>query len=233
MKQPSNKIECPNCGNEIDVNDILYHQVDAELRQKYQDELSTEKSKFQQQSELLNQQKVAFEKDKENQQQLIAKSIQQGIKKQETELKTKIQTEVTEQQSAAIKSLQDELTEKSSQLKAFNQAKSDIERLKREKDELKSKLEADAEKKLNQQLAVEREKIQKTEADRNQLKLSEKEKVIKQLHEQLQAAQRKAEQGSMQLQGEVQELAIEDWLAEQFPLDTIEEIKKGARGADC
>lgn len=37
----------------------------------------------------------------------------------------------------------------------------------------------------------------------------------------------------MQLQGEVQELAIEEWLKEQFPLDAIEEIKKGAKGADC
>ena len=44
---------------------------------------------------------------------------------------------------------------------------------------------------------------------------------------------RKQEQGSMQLQGEVQELAIEEWLTAQFPLDTIEEIKKGARGGDC
>jgi hypothetical protein len=44
---------------------------------------------------------------------------------------------------------------------------------------------------------------------------------------------RKQEQGSMQLQGEVQELAIEEWLAAQFPLDTIDEIKKGARGGDC
>ena len=44
---------------------------------------------------------------------------------------------------------------------------------------------------------------------------------------------RKQEQGSMQLQGEVQELAIEEWLATQFPLDSIDEVKKGARGADC
>lgn len=44
---------------------------------------------------------------------------------------------------------------------------------------------------------------------------------------------RKQEQGSMQLQGEVQELAIEEWLAVQFPLDTINEIRKGARGGDC
>ncbi|MFC1868894.1 DUF2130 domain-containing protein, partial [Thermodesulfobacteriota bacterium] len=59
------------------------------------------------------------------------------------------------------------------------------------------------------------------------------EQVIEQLRKQLQEAQRKAEQGSMQLQGEVQELAVEDWLVKSFPLDTVEEIKKGARGADC
>jgi len=57
--------------------------------------------------------------------------------------------------------------------------------------------------------------------------------VINQLKDQLSAAQRKAEQGSMQLQGEVQELAIEDWLRSEFPLDRIEEIKKGQQGADC
>ena len=50
---------------------------------------------------------------------------------------------------------------------------------------------------------------------------------------QLKEAQIKAEQGSTQLQGEVQELAIEKWLVENFPLDTIQEIKKGALGADC
>jgi hypothetical protein len=37
----------------------------------------------------------------------------------------------------------------------------------------------------------------------------------------------------MKLQGEVQELAIEEWLTSKFPLDTIDEIKKGARGGDC
>jgi hypothetical protein len=36
----------------------------------------------------------------------------------------------------------------------------------------------------------------------------------------------------MQLQGEVMELTIEEWLASNFPLDTIDEIKKGANGAD-
>jgi len=49
----------------------------------------------------------------------------------------------------------------------------------------------------------------------------------------IEAAKRKAEQGSMQVQGEALELSIETWLREQFPFDTVEEVKKGAFGADC
>ena len=63
--------------------------------------------------------------------------------------------------------------------------------------------------------------------------ITDRDKRIKDLQQALEEARRKAEQGSMQLQGEVQELAIEEWLAANFPLDKIEEIKKGARGADC
>ena len=46
-------------------------------------------------------------------------------------------------------------------------------------------------------------------------------------------AKRKAEQGSMQVQGEALETLIEARLACEFPFDTIDEIKKGAFGADC
>ncbi|MBK7683102.1 MAG: DUF2130 domain-containing protein [Bacteroidetes bacterium] len=56
--------------------------------------------------------------------------------------------------------------------------------------------------------------------------------MIQQLREQLDIAQ-KALQGSMQIQGEVQEEAIEEYLKSSFPIDRIEEIKKGARGGDC
>jgi len=138
-----------------------------------------------------------------------------------------------EEQSERIRSLQEELDQKSGQLKDFNKAKSEIERLKREKDELKGSIEAESEKKLSEMIGVEKERIRKNEEQKSQLRLSEKEKIIEQLSERLKEAQRKAEQGSSQLQGEVQELAIEEWLSVNFPLDTIEEIKKGARGADC
>ena len=65
------------------------------------------------------------------------------------------------------------------------------------------------------------------------MKFKELEKQLEQQKKLTEEMRRKQEQGSMQLQGEVQELAIEEWLASNFPLDTIEEIKKGANGADC
>ncbi len=50
---------------------------------------------------------------------------------------------------------------------------------------------------------------------------------------QLEEAQRKSEQGSQQLQGEVLELLLEEQLMQAFPLDEISEVKKGARGGDA
>ena len=84
-----------------------------------------------------------------------------------------------------------------------------------------------------QKLTREREQIKRNLEEKARLDMAERDKVISDLNHKLQDAQRRAEQGSTQLQGEVQELAIEDWLRTRFPLDTVEEIKKGARGADC
>ena len=233
MNQQTNKIECPNCGHKIDVNDILYHQVDGELKKKYSAELAREKDKYQDKLDSLNEERKKLEGEKKRQDEAVADAIKAGLKEEEKRLQAEIRARMEEEQSERIRSLQEELDQKSGQLKEFNKAKSEIERLKREKGELRDSIEAESEKKLSEMIGEEKEKIQKNEEQRSKLKLSEKEKVIEQLNEQLKEAQRKAEQGSSQLKGEVQELAIEEWLSVNFPLDTIEEIKKGARGADC
>ena len=129
--------------------------------------------------------------------------------------------------------MRDELAEKSEKVKELNKARADIERMKREADELRQRVELETEQRVTERLNNERERIRKEEEGRSSLQLAEREKIIDQLKDQLSEAQRKAEQGSSQLQGEVMELAIEDWLAQEFPLDTIEEIKKGVQGADC
>jgi hypothetical protein len=132
-----------------------------------------------------------------------------------------------------LQSIQKELREKSEQVKELNVSKAEIEKLKREKDELKSIAEAEAQKRLSEILAQEREKIKKSEEDKNELRIKELMMQLEKQKELTEEMRRKQEQGSMQLQGEVQELAIEEWLMSKFPLDTIDEIKKGARGGDC
>jgi len=76
-------------------------------------------------------------------------------------------------------------------------------------------------------------KIKNAAKEQAELKVKEKEDTIRQLQEQLTIAQQKIEQGSTQNQGEAQELLIEEYLEENFPFDTIVEVKKGALGADC
>jgi len=86
--------------------------------------------------------------------------------------------------------------------------------------------------KLNTQGKEYLEKLEKDLQDKADLKIQEKVDVIDQLKNQLSIAQQKANQGSMQAQGEAQEVLIEEYLKIEFPLDTINEIKKGAMGAD-
>ena len=233
MNQESQNITCPNCGVDIDVNDILYHQLDAELKKKYQDELAKEKTKFDEQQDLLKAERKALESDKAQLDEQIEERVRAGVKEQNKILEKKIKKQLEEEQSESISELRKELKEKSAQVKDLNKARTEIEQLKREKDEQRSVIELESQKKLNETLAVEREKIHKQEEEKANLAGSEKDILIKQLTEQLKEASKKAQQGSMQVQGEAQELVIEEWLSAEFPLDTIDEIKKGARGADC
>jgi hypothetical protein len=228
-----NSIKCPNCGTEIDVNEIVYHQLNDDLNKKYNDKLAKEVGKLEDQKEALSGRSAEIER----QEKALEEQIETGVRKQvaaETErIVQREKARAEEEQSERIKLLQRDLDAQSTKLKGFNKSLGEIEKLKREKDELRDKIEAESEQRLSKQLTEEKEKIHKAEASRNSLKISEKNHVIDQLKEQLRAAHRKAEQGSGQIQGEVQELAIEAWLRGKFPLDGIEEVKKGASGADC
>ena len=64
------------------------------------------------------------------------------------------------------------------------------------------------------------------------LRIAEKDKTISDMQIKLEEAQRKASQGSQQLQGEILELDFESTLRQLFPQDIIEPVKTGARGGD-
>ena len=227
------QIKCPNCGTNIDVTNILSHQLEAELQAKFQAQLQSERSKMNEYEEKLRDEKMAFEENKKHEKELFQEQLEKSLKEERRTIEEKLKVKLAEEQRSQFEALQQELNEKSTQVSELNKTKAEVERLKREKDEAQSIAQLAAETKMNEILQLEKEKIKKLVEDSNELRIKELQKMLEDQKTLTEEMKRKQEQGSMQLQGEVQELAIEEWLSAQFPLDTIEEIKKGARGGDC
>jgi hypothetical protein len=227
------QIKCPNCGTAIDVQDILSHQLEDEYKKKYAAQMSEEKKRYEKEHESLNKDKEQFELRKQKENELFQERLDAKLKEGKKVIEEKLSKQLKEEQAEQFTALQKELNEKSQQIQELNKTKAEIEKLKREKLEMKDTIEAEAQKRLTQTLIEEKEKIRKVEEDKNEMRFKEMQKQLEDQKRLTEEMKRKQEQGSMQLQGEVMELAIEEWLSAQFPLDTIEEIKKGARGGDC
>lgn len=227
------KVNCPNCGTAIDVNDILSHQLEDELKKKYAAQLTEQKKEVEVQLEKIQKDKEAFELAKRKENELFQEKLDAKLKAEREHYQTALKKKLAEEQEDQFKALQLELNEKSERLKDLNKSKAEIEKLKREKSELSDKIEAEAQKKINEILIQEKEKIKVQAEEENKLKLLQLQKQLDDQRKLTEDMKRKQEQGSMQLQGEVQELAIEDELRVAFPFDRIEEVSKGVRGADC
>ena len=141
MKNQS-QIKCPSCGTDIDVQDILSHQLEDEIKQKYQSQVAEEKKENKAEKEKLTQEKLDFENTKKQDnkffQDRVDKQLKEDTKAIEIKLKAKLAVEKEEQ----IAVMQIELNEKSEQVKELNRSKAEIEKLKREKGELKEAAEA-------------------------------------------------------------------------------------------
>ncbi len=200
------------------------------------EELNKELNEKSEQVKELNKSKAEIEKLKREKNEAEEKARTEAEKKVTQALiteRTKIKAKIDEEHKGQLEELNKELNEKSEQVKELNKSKAEIEKLKREKNEAEEFAKIEAEKQLTETLNIERVKIKKSEEEKNELKLKEVHHQLDQQKKLTEEMRRKQEQGSMQLQGEVQELVIEEWLEIKFPLDGIEEIKKGVRGGDC
>ncbi len=211
----STQITCPNCGHSFEPNDAIREQVEKELRTKAADWQKKKNEEFQQK----------MEEEKKRLQESLEGNLRKTISADyETQLK------IAEQNN------------KDYEEKLQQARKQQLEYLKKEQ-ELKNK-EAELELSVQQKLQAEREKlsveIRKLEEQRMSAKETEFQLQLKELQKQLddqkklaEEMRRKAEQGSMQTQGEVQELLLEELLRTAFPFDLVSEVGKGVRGADC
>ncbi len=235
---------CPKCQEPIDVNEALYKQIERENQSRFlaqqkafEKEVNEKRAQYQSHFKALEQKEEALKVREREQKAQFDEAVKQASALALQDEKAKIIEEARKnaflEQQKGLELLQKELDEKSKQVQELHQKEAEIERLKRENNEAESRLKAENEKKLNEKLDLEREKIEKALHEKNELKFKQQEEQLEMLRNELKNAQRKAELSSQQFQGEVQELAIEEFLRQKFPLDSVEEIKKGQRGGDC
>ncbi len=235
---------CPKCQEPIDVNEALYKQIEREnqsrflaQQKEFEKEVNEKRAQYQSHLKALEQKEEALKEREKEQKAKFDEAVKQASALALQDEKAKIIEEARKnaflEQQKGLELLQKELDEKSKQVQELHQKEAEIERLKRENNEAESRLKAENEKKLNEKLETERERIEKALHEKNELKFKQQEEQLEMLRNELKNAQRKAELSSQQFQGEVQELAIEEFLRQKFPLDSVEEIKKGQKGGDC
>lgn len=232
MDKKTNSINCPKCGTVINVSDILYHQVEEQIAKDFEAKNAKNDKDLQKKLKDLQAEKAQLAKDKETVQQQVDSAVKTKLNSEKTKLEKTIRSEINEETSGQILSLKKELDQKSGQVKELNKTKAEVEKLKREKDELRDAVVLEKEKEFSEKLKEEKIKIKNQVDEASTLKNRELEKQLEDQKKLIEEMKRKAEQGSMQLQGEVQELVLEEILINLFPFDLITEVGKGVKGAD-
>lgn len=217
-------IQCPKCKHEFQANEALNHQL-QHLLTKEREELQQE---FDKKDNLLRKHQAKIKQEKMELETTVNKMLAEREKEMRVQLKEKVKGEYAHE----ISELQKEVEEKQQMVNKAKDKELELARLQRKFAEQEKAYEL----KMERQLLEERIKLEGLISDREQqkheMKFAEKDKQLNDLKKQLDEMKRKAEQGSMQLQGEVQELAIEECLRELFPIDEISEVAKGQRGGD-
>lgn len=236
----TNNIKCPNCGIGFDVQDVLSADVEQRIKHKYEKQVQESRSQIDIEKKKLEEDLKLFEEKRKNENVLFQQKLQQEKQKLEADLQQQIRKSISGDYENQLRLL--EQNAKDSEGKLATARQKELEYLQKEQ-ALKTK-EQELELEVKRAMQAERERIseeiRKIEAQKSeakdldyQLKVKELEKKLEDQQKLAEEMKRRAEQGSTQMQGEVQELLLEKILKDHFPYDTINEVGKGVEGADC
>jgi hypothetical protein len=233
MAEPT--VVCPQCRTEIKLTESLAAPLLESVRRDYELRLSQKDADISKREKLLNERAESVEKAKQNLDQQVEQKLQlervrigaEEAKKAKLALGNDLDQKIKE-----INVLQDILKQRDAKLAEAQKAQAELIRKQRELDDAKRELDLTIEKKVQADLGAEREKAKKEAEEELKLKVMEKDQTITAMQKQIEDLKRRAEQGSQQLQGEVQEMELESLLSGKFPRDTIRPVPKGEFGGD-
>jgi hypothetical protein len=164
--------------------------------------------------------------------QFYKQRLDEEKQKIEKTLREDLVKKIRDEMNLELKDKTNEVEELRKQNKGLQEQLLELNRLIRQLKQESEQKRLELEKKLAQEEEKIRQEEQKRIAQEYQLKILEKEKKLADALKMVDEYKRKLEQGSQQLQGEVQELALEEILKREFPYDEIREVPKGVEGAD-
>jgi len=236
---PTN-IKCPNCATVFDVENVLSADVEQKLKQQYEKQLQDKLFHLNNEKKKLEEEQRTFEEKRKRENELFQQKLQQEKLKLESEIQLQVRKTIAADYENQLRLLQQTASENEEKLKLARQKEFDFLKKEQEIKNKEQELEIVLQKKLLEERNILMHQIRKEEAERISLKETEYQLKLRELEKQLEdqrrlaeEMKRRAEQGSMQLQGEVQELLLEELLHDHFPYDNIGEVGKGVEGADC
>jgi len=223
-----NSVRCPRCSTSFELSDALTLELRDRLRIELQADITQREAQLHQQQEEARKRDEELSKARLDLEAEVTRRTQTKVR----DLEARAKADAEQALEARLKDLSEAVTRKDQDLQQFRELELGLRKKQRE-------LEAavlDADLKVQRTLAEERSKIREdTEArtqESHRLKDLEKDKLIQDLKSALDDMKRKADQGSMETQGEVLELDFEERLRRMFHLDDIQPVPRGIRGAD-
>jgi hypothetical protein len=233
MAEPT--VVCPQCKTEIKLTESLAAPLLADVKRQFEQRLAQKDADIAKREQVLNERAESVEKAKANLDQQVNAKLQQErvrIAAEEQQKAKLVLGNDLNQKAKEISTLQEVLKQRDAKLAEAQQAQAELIGKQRELDDAKRELELTIAKRVQADLGSERDKAKREAEEELKFKVMEKDQTITAMQKQIEDLKRRAEQGSQQLQGEVQELELEALLTAKFPRDSILPVPKGEFGGD-
>jgi hypothetical protein len=228
----TDKIKCPECNALIPITETLQHQLTESVRKEYEEKLAEQKQSFVKQQKELTQKEKALEEKEKSIEEKIQERLKTELETQRKIISEKVKKEAQSELALEMKDLREDLKVKEEKLEEAKKTELQLRKRERELEERTKDIELEVARKIDEERKKVEDEVAKRFSDEHRMKDAEKEKQISDMRRQIEDLKRRAEQGSQQTQGEVQELELEKEIAQLFPVDNVQPVPKGMQGAD-
>jgi len=196
-------ITCPNCRKPFEITEALRSSVEAQLREGYSAEIAA-----------LNEKHT----------RVLAEA--------EAKAAARADLRAREQQALEMTDLRQQVEEQRVQVTSLQREELRLRKDAREVEARKAGLEVEIARRVDSARAEAGSAVRIQLAQEHSAKEREKDLQLEGMRHQIEELQRKANQGSQQLQGEAGEQCLHERLQEVYPQDSFDPVPTGIRGAD-